>query len=380
MNEKQDTIFKINGVIKNYDWGGTRFIADWLNIPNGPNMAMAEYWLGTHAQGMSIINEHATLLQQTAKPLSYLLKILDVRKMLSLQVHPTIAQATEGYAREDAAGIALQATNRNYKDLMHKPELMVALSPFWLLHGFKEATLLKELAEKFTSLTPLVTIYTTQGINAFLQALLYADYNMLKTWLHSVDDYLDNNRNVPLHKNDNLYWYVEALDDYVTDDNIDSGMILLFFMNVVSLQTGEAIFQDAGILHAYLEGKNIEIMANSDNVIRGGLTPKHVDKKELLHIVSKEHTIPNIIKTTATKGISVYPVPVQDFALMKFEPSIATQTLAVTDNAMVLIYEGSINVALQQYNAGEVLFIKNKQHIEIQSRAKDTILYIASGN
>jgi mannose-6-phosphate isomerase len=380
MNNKQDTIFKINGVIKNYDWGGTRFIADWLNIPNGPNIAMAEYWLGTHAQGMSTINEQTPLIQKTGNPLSYLLKILDVKKMLSLQVHPTIAQAEVGYAYDEAAGIALNASNRNYKDKMHKPELMVALSPFWLLHGFKEPALVKELAEKFHSLQPLVTIYTEQGIEAFLQTLLAANYNTITAWLQSVNEYLDNNRSTPLLKEDNLYWYVEALDDYVTDDVIDNGMVLLFFMNVVALQTGEAIFQDAGILHAYLEGKNIEIMANSDNVIRGGLTSKHVDKKELLNIVSKQHTIPTIIKTEAVKGLSFYPVPVPDFALMKVAPGISTQTIAVEDNSMILIYEGDIEVATQRYNAGEVIFITNKQNLQIQSLSKDTVLYIASGN
>ncbi len=380
MNNNQDTIFKINGVIKNYEWGGTRFIADWLEIPNGPNMPMAEYWLGTHVQGMSVINEQKTLLQQTATPLSYLLKILDVRKMLSLQVHPTMVQAIEGFAKEDAAGIALHAKNRNYKDSMHKPELMVALSPFWLLHGFKEPALLTELAEKFVSLAPLVNIYVEQGIETLLKIVLAADYNTLNIWLDSVNEFLDNNRSILLSKDDNLYWYVEALDDYITDDYIDSGMVLLFFMNVIALETGDAIFQDAGILHAYLEGKNIEIMANSDNVIRAGLTTKHVDKNEVLHIVSKQHTIPNIIKATPTKGMSFYEIPVQDFSLMKFEPGIATQTLAVENNTMIIVYEGSVIVAMQQYHSGEVFFITNKQHIQIESLSKDTILYIASGN
>ena len=169
-------IFKIKGCIQHYAWGGNTFIPELLGIAN-PNLEpCAEYWLGAHpsASAQILDSEDAkTLIELITKDpsetlgeaifnqfgeLPYLLKVLDVKQMLSIQVHPTKQEAALGFDREEAAGIPINAANRNYKDRNHKPEVMVALSDFWLLHGFKERDLLEKTLEEvpeFNILLPL---------------------------------------------------------------------------------------------------------------------------------------------------------------------------------------------------------------------------------
>src|SRR5258705_4301634 len=155
-------IARLTGTVKHYDWGGLSFIPSLLRKPNNDNKPFAEYWMGIHPLGISTVH----LANQEKKPLTdfagnipYLLKVLDVKNMLSIQVHPSKSAAEEEFARENREGIPLDSPKRNYKDDNHKPEMLVALSDFYLLHGFKTPKLLKAILEVVLELTPLLTAF-----------------------------------------------------------------------------------------------------------------------------------------------------------------------------------------------------------------------------
>jgi len=332
-------IFKLNGVIQHYAWGGNTFIPDLLGVENTNQMPFAEYWMGAHPSASAILETNdgpVSLIDIIKKDpetvltkavynrfgeLPYLLKVLDVKQMLSIQVHPTKEEAEKGFEREEAAGIPINAPNRNYKDRNHKPEVMVALSDFWLLHGFKEKALLeKTLADvqEFNILLPLFKIDGYQGLYQFVMELAQQEVN---SFLMSVVKRVIRQKNQgELTKADPGWWVAKLFEDVDQIVDIDRGVFSIYFFNIVNVQPGEGVFQGAGLPHAYLEGQNIELMANSDNVLRGGLTPKHIDVPELLKHTLFEGIVPNIMKGNEIRiGEKSYPCPVPDFAISKIE-------------------------------------------------------------
>ncbi|HPG12341.1 MAG TPA: mannose-6-phosphate isomerase, class I, partial [Chitinophagaceae bacterium] len=168
-------IFHLKGTVKHYDWGGTSFIPELLDQPNETHKPFAEYWMGIHPQGISTIDipdGGCRPLTQWTENLSYLLKVLDVKDMLSIQVHPSKKEAEKGFAAENVAGVPLDSPNRNYKDDNHKPELMLALSDFWLLHGFKPVEELLDTLIHISELQDLLPIFNTQGYAALYRHIM----------------------------------------------------------------------------------------------------------------------------------------------------------------------------------------------------------------
>jgi mannose-6-phosphate isomerase len=171
--------YKLHGVHRHYDWGGKEFIPNLMKVENAENKPFAEYWMGAHPSapaqietqnGIASINDFGTI--------PYLFKVLDVAKMLSIQVHPSIENAIIGYELEDKAGIDLNASNRNYKDKNHKPEVMVALSDFWLLHGFLSPDLLDARLNDYFYFHPLIDHFRGvdyQGLYSFFMHLSNED-------------------------------------------------------------------------------------------------------------------------------------------------------------------------------------------------------------
>src|ERR1700721_3173835 len=173
----QDVVI-LRGVVQHYDWGGHNFIPDLLGIENATRKPYAELWMGAHSKAPSIVELESgdvpldefiaqapeAILGQAASArfdgrLPYLFKILDVHKMLSIQAHPTLAQAKEGFARENAEGLPIDAGNRNYKDATHKPEIGVALTDFWMLHGFRPLEQIAETLDRTAELGPLMPAF-----------------------------------------------------------------------------------------------------------------------------------------------------------------------------------------------------------------------------
>lgn len=283
-----NTTYKLQGIHRHYDWGGTQFIPQLMQLSNASNQPFAEYWMGAHPSAPAMVEtatglvaldqmiEQATVAflgkATTEKfgSLPYLFKILDVEKMLSIQVHPSKTNAVIGFDKEQIAGIAINASNRNYKDQNHKPEVMVALSDFWLLHGFLPAT---ELKDRLTSLAPL------QALQPYFKE---TDYAGLYSYFMRLSNEASDAILKPLldiavaevaagkvDKSHPHWWANKYYGGQVPDENIDKGILSIYLLNIVYVPKYHGVFQGAGLLHAYLEGQNIELMANSDNVLRG---------------------------------------------------------------------------------------------------------------
>lgn len=358
-------LFSLKGKIQNYEWGGTEYIPNLLGNKSS-DVKCAEYWLGAHANAPSeleteegVVSLDSFLQEDLANKLGseiankfgrlpFLFKVLDVNDMLSIQVHPTKVEAEKGYKRENDLGIAKTASNRNYKDDNHKPEIMVALSEFWLLHGFLTEEKLLDLLASIPEFEYLLPIFKSGGYFGLYKEVMEQTQEVCNQTLQSlVDRILPLYNAGELEKSSPDFWAAKAVATAKNPSVLDKGIYSIYFFNVVKVNKGEAVFQDAGIPHAYLEGQNMELMANSDNVLRGGLTPKHVDVAELLKHVVFEATIPNIMDgELQSDGIErIYKSPAPDFELSQL---ILSKNLAYKANSktaeILIVIEGEVEV------------------------------------
>jgi mannose-6-phosphate isomerase len=376
MSEKK--LFRLDGKVQNYAWGGYHYIPALLGIPENGKPS-AEYWMGAHQSAPSVIGTGAqpSTLDQLVKAnpeqvlgqkvwerfgeLPYLLKILDVKDMLSIQVHPTKAEAEKGFARENEAGIPLNAPHRNYKDANHKPEIMVALSEFWLLHGFLPEDKLRKVLEQVKEFSPLAPIFEKEGYYGLYKAVMEMPQSEVNTMLRplaeAVSEAYQNGR---LAKSDPAFWAGRAIaNDPQGLENLDRGIFSIYFFNIMEVHPGDAVFQDAGIPHAYLEGQNVELMANSDNVLRGGLTPKHIDVPELLKHTRFEPVHPKILGGESVHGglETIYHSPAPDFVVSRIamqgdqryeHTSEATEIMLVMEGAAEITETGGETISLHK--------------------------------
>jgi mannose-6-phosphate isomerase len=327
---------RLTGKIQNYAWGGHAFLPQLVAGKQRSPRPCAEFWLGAHLQApsqligadggsVSLADVIADQPDQVLGPgisqrygrLPFLLKVLDVKDALSLQVHPCKRDAEAGFKRENDLGIPLDSPLRNYRDDNHKPELMVALSDFWLLHGFQPEERLAAVLTQIPELRGFKPYFEHGGYEALYQHVMEMPHSKIKAINSSLLSRLvDRYRMGGLRKSAPDYWVARIAASSPVRQG-DPGLLCLYFLNLVHLKKGEAIFQDAGILHAYLQGQNVEIMANSDNVLRGGLTDKHIDPAELMKRTRFEGIQPRIIQRTVKNWSSegLYPSPAPDFAL-----------------------------------------------------------------
>jgi len=344
-------ILKLNGAVQHYDWGGLDFIPGLLGTPNNEREPFAELWIGAHPKAPAtadvagsaiplndlIAKDPEGILGPMAsarfdKRLPYLFKVLDVARMLSIQVHPTKEQARDGFARENAAGIGLQAAERNYKDENHKPEAAVALSEFWMLHGFRPLDQIAGTLEgvpELSSIMPDFREWLARAGDAAQarRGLLRGLYRTVMTMPQERADILLSTlvarlaASASADKSDPDYWVVRAVETFPpVDGHFDRGIFSIYLLNLVHLRPGQGTFQPAGLLHAYLEGVNVELMANSDNVLRGGLTSKHVDVPELLRIVSFDDGIPHVLDGEPAGGSEqVYRTASDEFEVSRID-------------------------------------------------------------
>ena len=375
-------IYPLNGRLQHYVWGGERYIPHLLHIDKTESH-YAEYWLGAHPSAPSqilyaqekislcdFLHQNPTALGQQSRQLfgdnlPYLLKILDVANPLSIQLHPTKKQAEIGFAQENTAGIPLNDPKRTYKDDNHKPEMMIALSDFWLLHGFKiKAQILDTLCQR-PSLADLATKLASQNLADFYADIMLATQDQLAQWLLPIIDAQQKayEQNQLAMQNPD-YWVLYTLHAMkISRDRLDAGLMSFYLFNIVNLQVGEGIFQAAGVPHAYLRGQNIELMACSDNVIRGGLTPKHVDIEQLLKIIDCSEIVPQIIAPAPKNQVYTYPTPIADFALSNMPYAKNTEISDRTLNGTILLVmagEISLEAAQQKLTLkqGQAAFIE----------------------
>lgn len=394
-------IFKLKGKVQHYAWGGYSYLPQLLHETNPDQKPFAEYWLGAHPNHPSVLvsekgtetldaaiqhNKEAILgatVTQKFGALPYLLKVLDVRQMLSIQVHPSKSEAEKGFARENETGIPVTAGHRNYKDDNHKPELMAALGTFWLLHGFKPEADLKQVLQRTPELHRLLPVFEASGYKGLYEKVMTLPQEDVNTWLAPLAE-----RVVPLYEAEQLpkssedFWAARAILSFCKNGQYDRGIFSIYFFNLLELQKGDGIFQPAGMPHAYLEGQNVEIMANSDNVLRAGLTDKHIDVPELLKHTEFEGTVPHIIKATTAE--TFYKAPVPEFGLYQYEVESGYKKWITTSSAEIyLVLEGSVNVvagdttlALSQ---GEAAFVYADTELELQASATGKVYRATAG-
>lgn len=344
---------------RDYAWGSTSLLAE-LEGREPSGRPEAEVWFGDHPGDPAETPDGRTLDRWIAddgaalgiaEPLPYLLKLLAAASALSIQAHPSKAQAEEGFAREEAAGIPRDAGDRTYRDANHKPELIVAVSDtFRALAGLREidasrrlvsalgpaaAPLAERLEESQESLAAVIGWLLSDGSDA-ARAVIAAAVDAADRLAAGSGTDMTREFAAELE-------LVRALEAGFPGD---PGIVVALLMNLVTLHRGEGLFVPAGVLHAYLDGLGVELMAASDNVLRGGLTPKHIDAGELVRVLDPSPGLPPVIRgREVADGVAQYDVPVADFALLAVTPSVDGLTVPLDGPAIAVATAGAPSVS-----------------------------------
>ncbi len=323
----------LDNPLQNYAWGSRTAIASFLGQPAPSAQPEAELWIGAHPKAPSRIVHPAglgTLERAIADDpvgllgrdvcdrfdheLPFLFKVLAAARPLSIQAHPNQEQARAGFARENAAGLPLDSPRRNYRDVNHKPELVCALTPFEALKGFRASEAIVHALgpvaghELEQDLRRLCAPDTPARLRRLLERLLTIEGDERRALLERAAS--EAHRRAGADRT--WLWVSRLLEKHPGD----TGVLAPLYLNLLTLQPGESLYLPAGELHAYLEGTALEIMANSDNVLRGGLTAKHVDVAELLATLVFEHRPPEVLRPADSgPGERTYRTPAREFEL-----------------------------------------------------------------
>ena len=373
-------LVRISGEVKNFSWGSKHLIQDQLGL--GPtNQEVAEVWFGTHAGGQSkLLTSGQNLSDAVGSKLSFLVKFLAADSPLSIQVHPNALQAKAGFAKENAAVIDIADPKRNYKDDSHKPEILIALSAFEALCGFRPRA---EILEIF------LAFYESEARFGELAALLATDASLEEIFSELLEDSALAGRfasSVAGLDIDSISEQARALVvDLLGKYPGETGALVSLLLNFIQLAPGEAIYLPAGNLHAYLSGLGLEVMAASDNVIRGGLTSKHIDKAELRNITDfSELAEPKVSPKKLAEGLVEYPVTAPEFRVYRAQISGAN-LLADIDlpaAAVIVCVSGEIAVGTsleerEVLKKGEVVFVSEAKKFSL-SGSGDAFVVLGS--
>jgi mannose-6-phosphate isomerase len=357
-------IFRLKNTIQEYDWGSRTGIQNLLNIKD--DKPMAELWMGAHPNAPSLVvtenkdvklteyiksNPVKVLGSKTARifgsELPFLFKVLAAGKSLSIQSHPDKKQAEYGFKAENKKNMPLTAFNRNYRDSNHKPELICALTDFWAMRGFRPigdiADELKHL--KLDTLEDYSARFLMKNNREELKNFFFEIMSMGKEKKKQVvKEVLER---IKTEKEERYRW-IKRLN---SEHPFDIGVICPLLLNTIKLARGQAMFLPAGELHAYLSGTGIEIMANSDNVLRGGLTSKHIDVNELLKTLTFTAEIPEIILPDKLSGIEkYYNSPAEEFKLYRISPGSNEYTKKnIQSIEIIIITEGNCTIETQGF-------------------------------
>ncbi|WZH37185.1 MAG: mannose-6-phosphate isomerase, class I [Microbacterium enclense] len=314
-----------------YAWGSPTLLAD-LEGRTPTGAPEAEVWFGDHpgspaevldGSGATLDEWLPAAARETGSPekLPYLLKLLAAGAPLSIQVHPSKAQAVEGFAREEAAGVPRDAGSRNYKDDNHKPEVIVALSEtFTALAGLRDVEQTQRLVADLADGEGVAQLRARLSADAAAEGLRAAiGWALGEATRAQIEQIVEAAASVSSPSFAAESALVRQLRESYPGD---PGIVVALLMNLVELRRGEAIFVPAGVLHAYVAGLGVEIMAASDNVLRGGLTPKHIDVPELLGLVDFHPAAPpRLLPTTTADGAELFAPGIADFALAHVDAS-----------------------------------------------------------
>ena len=375
---------RLEGAIRKYNWGSTSSIPSMLGCAED-GKPWAEMWLGAHPSAPSVVGETRTPLDEliAADPaaqlgtavtdrfgsLPFLFKVLAAAAPLSLQAHPSVPQAEAGYAREDAAGIPIDAPNRSFRDRFHKPELICALTDFHALCGFRDpvATLDVLATIDTAALDPirdrLAVFSDVDGLGPLLEYLLTlpaTDAAALVAPVVAACGVPGSDRHADVRA------MAAALGERYPGD---AGVVTALLLNLVHLKPGEALFLGAGSLHAYLGGTGVEIMANSDNVLRGGLTTKHIDIPTLLEVVDARPIEPVVQRPALVRGIASYDTPVPEFLLDRLD---LDGSATVSGPAIMLCTDGAVDAGSFSLERGAAAWLPAGDGI-VELRGRGTV-------
>ena len=370
------TIKLLKNTVQNYAWGSPTAIPELLGERNPSHEPRAELWMGAHPKASSFVNYNGQWLPLTeliarypreilgndvalkfGNKLPYLFKVLAAAKPLSIQAHPSLNQAKEGFERETNQGIDIDAPNRNYKDDNHKAECICALSPFWAMYGFRNIPDILGMLGKncpvglAAELDLLKNQPDSRGLKRFFTDLMTMDSQRQK---RVVDEAVQNAHRYS-EEDSAFHWMTRLSNEYPSDIGIFAPLLL----NLIELKPGEALFLPAGELHAYLEGVGMELMSNSDNVLRGGLTPKHIDVPELLKVLNFKPRPVNILEAVKkNKNERVYASEADEFVLSVVSASAGSpyQSTESRSVEIMLCIEGT--AYLKDNGTQEIINIK----------------------
>ncbi|AKZ73214.1 mannose-6-phosphate isomerase [Enterobacter roggenkampii] len=346
---------KLINSVQNYAWGSKTALTDLYGIANPNNLPMAELWMGAHPKSSSKIEDasgqarslrdvidadKAALLgdkvAQRFGELPFLFKVLCADQPLSIQVHPNKQASEIGFAKENAAGIPLDAAERNYKDPNHKPELVFALTPFLAMNAFREfseiISLLQPVAGANNAIAHFLENPNAEALSQLFASLLNMQGEEKSHALAVLKAALDSQQGEPWET-------IRLIAQFYPDD---SGLFSPLLLNVVKLNPGEAMFLFAETPHAYLQGVALEVMANSDNVLRAGLTPKYIDIPELVaNVKFVAKPAAELLTQPVKNGAELdFPIPVEDFAFSLHDLSSAETSVAQESAAILFCVEG----------------------------------------
>jgi mannose-6-phosphate isomerase len=349
-------MWQLQTSVRHYPWGSRTVIPELLDEPSPAERPYAELWIGAHPDEPSVLSDGtpldkaiegspeemlgADVRARFGDRLPFLMKVLAAEQPLSLQAHPTNEQAEAGFAAEEAAGVARNEPTRTFKDRYHKPELLLALTEFEALCGFRpvEESLHCLAKLQVPELKPTIAALARGGLRAAIPQLLALTPQLRAELVTAVARAAA--RFVAAHDPEfiNTYrWAASLAETYPGDP----GVVISLMCNHLKLAPGEAVFLPAGNLHAYLSGAGVEVMASSDNVLRGGLTSKHVDLAALIEVLDFTDGRVPVIRPVLGPGGLRYPVPVEDFDLTRIQLDARFGEITTRGPQVVLCTEGA---------------------------------------
>lgn len=398
-------IYRLTNTIQNYVWGSKTALHDLFNIKNPDHLPQAEMWMGAHPKASSVLengmslreliaqDEQTHLGKETATKygeLPFLFKVLCAEQALSIQVHPSLENAKKGFDKENQQGIALDAFNRNFKDPNHKPELIYALTPFIAMNGFRPFSESAHMFRPFSTLDPVIEHFVTTP-NANTLAQMFAmilklndvasdapEYAQKVTLLNRLKTYATEQSNTKTDQ----FWEIFKQVEHTYPN--DMGLFSLLILNVITLVPGEAMFLAAQTPHAYIQGTGLEVMANSDNVLRAGLTSKYIDIETLFSNLAFNEMPLKSLKLTSqlnnqSYSIENFIVPVNDFTFSIITLKQSQLKYSVDSPLIIFCIEGEIQLSTHDTINNQSCLNLNKGESCFISKAATQLMIKGSG-
>lgn len=393
-------IIKLDGTLQHAQWGGREFIPELFKLPNTVGRPFSEVQFDAQspvssAQDQSLeqlIQQYPGIylgkksLQAFGPKLPFILRILDVDSPLSIHVHPNKQQAENGFAREQACGIGLTSPYRTYKDTNHKPEFIVALTDFWQLHGLRSMHGIQKTFQQEPSLEKLLEPIKHGGTRLIIESILNLDESGLDTVLTPlIEKYMTSYRNQSLPPTTHHYWVMHCTArTLLKGEPLTPGILLIYAMNLVHIPPGGSVYTSPSTMHAHLKGQAIEVCANSQNILRIGLTSERIDQNEFFKVAHLNPSPAEIIYgIPMPDGGLAYKAPIHDFKLNQYHwQADSKYTIPEYPSPRFwFIYEGHCSVQSEKdftlLSQSEMLFQKPNTPLSIQT-SKDCRIFMVT--